>query len=204
MAARRTMPATHLIPAVPRELRTHKGTGYWDRSNCVRLSDNWTRLIWAEPVGDRLVVVFDHAHDGAKTHVGVLNSRHRFEALIRIDPYLFWRKRGRAKWPFPDLPATKHDDQLHAGHAERHPARRDVGAEAEGAAGAEGDAQGEGRRGLAPAPARRAGEGGGVMDLQRAWGTRSCEGPDPAVEDYDRERAEGTSASVGRRSGASA
>jgi hypothetical protein len=69
-------------------------------------------LIWSEPVGADLLVVFAHGHDGAETRVGLLTPRRRFRPFASIPPL---SRRTLTKLPFP-LKATRRDDQYTLAH----------------------------------------------------------------------------------------
>jgi hypothetical protein len=69
---------------IPPPLRAFKGTGRGDAAHLA--TDEF--LVWSELVGERLVVVFHHGHDGCRTFVGILTPVHdRFERLEWIHPY---------------------------------------------------------------------------------------------------------------------
>ena len=76
-----------LIPPIPPHLRAFKSEPGASASAEVH-GDPYGFLIWSEPVGERLVVVFTEAHPGNwPTIVAILTAAHVCERLERVRPY---------------------------------------------------------------------------------------------------------------------
>jgi hypothetical protein len=72
-----------LRDAIPASLRTFIGTGRYDATELR--GGQW--LVWNEPAGDRLAVVFQASHDGGRTFVEVLTGTTVCERREAVDPY---------------------------------------------------------------------------------------------------------------------
>lgn len=74
-----------LIGPIPPALRTFKSSGNYGAAELPGALHAY--LVWSETVGQRLVVVFHHAHPGRKTFVGILTPYQKtFEKLVAIPP----------------------------------------------------------------------------------------------------------------------
>lgn len=136
-----------LIGPMPPALRTFKSP---DNYGAAELPGPLRAyLVWSELVGQRLVVVFHHAHPGRKTFVGIPTPQQRtFEELVAIPPL------APEDVPFSEIDLDGDDDTLANRVAIRTAERWAMCLR-------------ERRRGLAPAPARRTGRRRAVNPARR-------------------------------------